>query len=200
MTMRIAKKKTASGLLTLVEKRAGVKLDACFQCKKCTIGCPVADQSVSAPAEIIRRLQLGAGEELLKTELIWNCLCCETCYSRCPNQINFPAVIDALKALAVEKGVANPKGNAPLFNKMFLSTVKYCGRSYDLAAIALYKMGSGNLMQDLEKFPGMLLNGKIAILPPTGADMLKVKRIFRKATKDKGPVRRSGDGEGGTGR
>jgi heterodisulfide reductase subunit C2 len=185
MTMRIAKRKS-TGLLATIEKTAHVDLHVCFQCKKCSIGCPVADQSTSAPAEIIRRLQLGAGEELLTSDLIWTCLSCETCYSRCPNQINFPAVIDALKALAVEKGVATPPGNAPLFNKLFLSTVKYCGRSYDLAAIALYKLGSGNLMQDMEKFPGMLLNGKISILPPTGADTKKVKRIFRKAAKDKG--------------
>jgi heterodisulfide reductase subunit C len=95
-------------------------------------------------------------------------------------------VIDALKSIALEKGVAKPKGDAPLFNRLFLNTVKTYGRSYDLQAIAMYKMGSGNLKQDMDKFPTMLKKGKIAILPPFGGDKEKVKRIFKKAARDKG--------------
>ena len=163
-----------------------MNLNACYQCKKCSIGCPVADQTESPPSEIIRRLQLGAGDELLQTDLIWTCLSCETCYARCPNQINFTAVIDALKSLAVEKGVARPEGDAPLFNRLFLETVKSYGRAYDLQAIALYKLRTGNMKQDMDKFPAMLKKGKMAILPPSGADKDKVKRIFKKAAEDKG--------------
>jgi heterodisulfide reductase subunit C len=186
MTIRITKRKATGNLLKAVQGKADVNLSACYQCKKCSIGCPVADQTESPPSEIIRRLQLGAGDELLQTDLIWSCLSCETCYARCPNQINFPAVIDALKALAVEKGVAKPKGDAPLFNRLFLNTVKTYGRSYDLQAIAMYKLGSGNLKQDMDKFPLMLKKRKMAILPPSGADKEKMKRIFKKAAQDKG--------------
>ncbi len=62
-------------------------------------------------------------------------------------------MIDALKSIAVEKGVARPKGDAPLFNRLFLNTVKSYGRAYDLQAIAMYKLGTGNLKQDMDKFP-----------------------------------------------
>jgi heterodisulfide reductase subunit C len=186
MTTRITKQKAPGELLRAVQEKADVNLNACYQCKKCSIGCPVADQTESPPSEIIRRLQLGAGEELLQTDLIWTCLSCETCYARCPNQINFTAVIDALKSLAVEKGVANPEGDAPLFNRLFLNTVKAYGRAYDLQAIAMYKLGTGNLKQDMDKFPTMLKKGKMAILPPSGADKGKVKRIFKKAAQNKG--------------
>ena len=105
---------------------------------------------------------------------------------RCPNEINFAAVIDALKALAVEKGVARPEGDAPLFNRLFLDTVKSYGRAYDLQAIAMYKLRTGNMKQDMDKFPAMLKKGKMAILPPSGADKGNVKRIFKKAAQDKG--------------
>jgi heterodisulfide reductase subunit C2 len=186
MTMRISKRNKTGDLKAVVEKKAHVQLSACYQCKKCSIGCPVADQVTSPPSEIIRRLQLGAGNELLETELVWTCISCETCAARCPNQINFPAVIDALKALAVEKGAATPVGHAPLFNKLFLSTVKTYGRSYELQEIALYKLGSGNLMQDMDKFPTMVLKGKIALLPPIGVNTGRVKRIFKKAAQKKG--------------
>ncbi|MDD3846958.1 MAG: 4Fe-4S dicluster domain-containing protein [Syntrophorhabdaceae bacterium] len=189
MTTRITKEKTTGNLLETVQERADVNLSACYQCRKCSIGCPVAGEVESPPAEIIRRLQLGAGDELLQTGLIWTCLSCETCYARCPNQINFAAVIDALKSIAVEKGVARPKGDAPLFNRSFLNTVRSYGRAYDLKAIAMYKLGTGNLGQDMDKFPAMLKKGKMAILPPSGADKDKVKAVFEKAAKHKGAGR-----------
>jgi heterodisulfide reductase subunit C2 len=189
MTTRITKQKAPGELLKTVQEKADVNLSACFQCKKCSIGCPVSDRTESPPSEIIRRLQLGAGDELLQTDLIWTCLSCETCYARCPNQINFPAVIDALKSVALEKGAAKPKGDAPLFNRLFLDTVKSYGRAYDLQAIAMYKLGTGNLKQDMDKFPKMLKKGKMAVLPPSGADKAKVKRIFKKAAENKGTGR-----------
>lgn len=186
MTTRISKQKAPGDLLKIVQEKAGVNLSACYQCKKCSIGCPVSDLTESPPSEIIRRLQLGADETLLQTDLIWTCLSCETCYARCPNQINFTAVIDALKSLAVERGVARPEGDAPLFNRLFLDTVKSYGRVYDLQAIALYKLKTGSLKQDMDKFPAMLKKGKMAILPPSGADKDKVRRIFKKAAHTKG--------------
>jgi heterodisulfide reductase subunit C len=185
MTIRITRRKATRKLLKAVQRKADVNLGACYQCKKCSIGCPVADQIESSPSEIIRRLQLGAGDELLQADLIWTCLSCETCYTRCPNQINFSAVIDALKSLALREGAARPKDDAPLFNRLFLKTVKSYGRAYDLQAIAMYKLGTGNLKQDMDKFPTMLKKGKIAMLPPFGADKKKVKNIFKKVVQNK---------------
>jgi heterodisulfide reductase subunit C2 len=189
MTIRVKKRSPAASLRAEVEKRADADLSACYQCKKCSLGCPVAGLVSSPPSEIIRRLQLGAGDELLQTELVWTCLSCDTCYARCPNKINFAAVIDALRAIALEKGAAKPAGNAPLFNRLFLETVKRYGRSYDLQMIASYKLGAGKLMDDMEKFPAMLAKGKMAVLPPSGADKNKVKKIFAGTAKQKGKTR-----------
>jgi len=99
-------------------------------------------------------------------------------------EIDIAAVMDALRALAVQKGAAQQEGNVPLFNKAFLKTVELFGRSYDIAMIAAYKMGARKLMDDTEKFPSMLKKGKIALLPPRGADKATVKRIFKKTKKE----------------
>jgi heterodisulfide reductase subunit C len=101
-------------------------------------------------------------------------------------EINIAAVIDALRFLARETGAPMPKGNMALFNRMFLRMVKAFGRSYDLSMIAAYKVGTGNVMQDMEKFPTMLKKGKMAILPPIGANKKTVKRIFERVPKSKG--------------
>jgi heterodisulfide reductase subunit C2 len=189
MTIRIRKQSANDSLIRIVEKKADVSLNKCYQCKKCSVGCPVADLTKSPPSEIIRRLQLGAGNELLQTDLIWTCLSCETCYARCPNEINFAAVIDALRSLALERGIAKPKGNPPLFNRLFLNTVKTFGRAYDLQMIALYKIRTGKIFADTEKFPTMIKKGKIALLPPSGADKRKVRRIFSHMPQNKGTTK-----------
>ena len=178
MTIKIKNQKSGNSLLPAVEKIAEVNLARCYQCKKCSAGCPVAVKVSSAPAEIIRRLQLGAGDELLQADLIWTCLSCETCFARCPNEINFAAIIDALRALVLAKGAVTPKGDMPLFNRRFLETVRDYGRTYDLKMIALYKLGSGKITGDMEKLPAMLKKGKMAVLPPSGADKAKVRQIF----------------------
>jgi heterodisulfide reductase subunit C len=186
MTIRVKKQAPENRLLQVVAEMSGADISRCYQCKKCTSGCPVAALTQSPPAEIIRRLQLGAGNELLESDLVWLCLSCETCSARCPMEINISAVIDALRSLARETGAARPKGNMPLFNREFLRMVKTFGRSYDLPMIAAYKLGTGNIRQDMEKFPAMLRKGKMAILPPSGGDKRKVKQIFNRALKSKG--------------
>lgn len=186
MTVRIKKQATGNSLSQAVARISGVDISRCYQCQKCTGGCPVVNLTKSPPSEIIRRLQLGAGNEILESELVWMCLSCETCYARCPMEINIAAVIDALRFLARETGAPVPKGNMPLFNRMFLRMVKTFGRSYDLPMIAAYKLGTGNIGQDTEKFPAMLKKGKMAVLPPSGADKRVVKRIFERVSKGKG--------------
>jgi len=186
MTLQIKKHGNASGLIRTVEEISGVALSACYQCRKCTSGCPVARYTAVPPSEIVRRLQLGAGNELLDSEMVWVCLSCETCYARCPMGINVAAVIDALRSLAVERGATKPRGDMPFFNRMFLGTVRSFGRAYDLSMIIAYKLRTGNLKQDTEKVPAMLKKGKLALLPPSGADRGTVKRIFARTRQNKG--------------
>jgi heterodisulfide reductase subunit C2 len=185
MTMKIKKQKE-SGLIRAVEGISGVNLNSCYQCKKCTSGCPVSRVTQSHPSEIVRRLQLGAGNELLDSEIVWMCLSCGTCYARCPMGINMAAVMDALRTLASERGASKPKGDMPLFNRKFLGTVKAYGRTYDLSMIMGYKLGTFDIFKDAEKFPAMLKRGKMAILPPSGANKQTTKKIFERAARNKG--------------
>jgi heterodisulfide reductase subunit C len=185
MTITISKSKSTPGLLQRVREVSGVDLGKCYQCKKCTSGCPVSSMAKCPPAELMRRLHLGAGDELLNSDILWMCVSCETCSARCPMGIDVAAVMDALRKLAVQRGAARPEGHVPLFNRAFLKTVQVFGRTYDIAMIAAYKLGSGKLRADTEKFPTMLRKRKIALLPPRGADRKTVRRIFKK-TKQEG--------------
>ncbi|MBN1833101.1 MAG: 4Fe-4S dicluster domain-containing protein [Deltaproteobacteria bacterium] len=186
MAIRIKKGRSGKSIRSIVQEMSDVDLSLCFQCKKCSSGCTVSGMTKSPPSEIIRRLQLGAGDEILERDIIWTCSSCETCYARCPMGIDVASVIDALRSLAIEKKAAVPEGNVPLFNKAFLKTVRAFGRAYDLAMIGIYKLGTGTFMKDTEKFPTMVMKKKIALLPVWGADRKTVRRIFKEVDRDKG--------------
>jgi heterodisulfide reductase subunit C len=185
MTITISKNKAARSIAQRVREITGVDLSVCYQCRKCTSGCPVSGMAKRTPSEMMRRLHLDLGDELLGSDLLWMCVSCETCSARCPMGIDVAAVMDALRKIAMERGAAKGEGNVPLFNKAFLKTVEVFGRTYDLAMIAAYKLGSRKLMADTEKFPTMLAKRKIALLPPTGADRKTVRRIFKKTKENK---------------
>ena len=180
MAIVISKEKRRADLITEVQKVSGIDIRSCLQCKKCSNGCVVSSLTKVRPSEIIRRLQLGAGDELLNSDLVWMCASCETCFARCPMNINMAAVMDALRIIAVKKNASKQKGNVALFNKSFLGTVKMFGRTYDLGMIAAYKMGTASYFQDTDKFPMMLKKGKISLLPSFQADKKYIRRIFKK--------------------
>jgi len=185
MTITIKKDKRVKGLLRRIADMTGADLGVCYQCKRCTSGCPVSKLAASGPAEMMRRLHLNAGDELLDSDIIWTCVSCETCSARCPMGIDVAAVMDAMRTLAREKRAARQKGNVPLFNLAFLQSVRLFGRSYDIAMITAYKLGTLKLMNDTDKFPAMLRKRKIALLPPLGADRKTTRRIFKKARQRK---------------
>ena len=180
MAIVIGKEKKAETLIDTVEKISGANIRECLQCKKCSNGCPVTALTKIGPSETIRRLQLNTGDELFESDLVWMCVSCETCYTRCPMKIDMAGVMDALRILAVRKKTSGLKGNVHLFNKAFLNTVRLFGRTYDLGMIATYKLGTSSYLQDTDKFPMMLKKRKIALLPSFKADKKYIKRIFKK--------------------
>ena len=186
MAIRIKRGKAEKSIMDLVQEMSDVDLSVCFQCKKCSSGCTVSGIAVSPPSEIIRRLQLGAGDEILDSDIIWTCSSCETCYVRCPMGIDMASVMDALRSMAIERKASVQKGNVPLFNRAFLKTVRAFGRTYDLAMIGMYKLGTGTFMKDTDKFPTMLMKKKIALLPVWRGDRKIVKQIFKEVDRSKG--------------
>jgi len=179
MTIKIKNESTGVSLLRRAKEDSGVDLNLCLQCRRCSNGCPAAEFTGSSPSEIIRKLQLGAGKEILNEEFIWVCASCETCFSRCPMKIDMAAVVDSLRIIAAAENGKTPSGNMPLINRLLLGTMRSFGRTYDLGAMVLYKAGTFSYFRDAGKFPMILRKGKIALLPNGGGDKKTVKQIFK---------------------
>ena len=91
-----------------VERRSGTSVSACYQCHKCSTGCPLGTEMEAQTSQVMRLLHLGAEREVLESEAIWLCASCEACTSRCPMGIDIAAVMDTLRMMAVERRAAVP--------------------------------------------------------------------------------------------
>jgi len=87
-----------------VEEISGEKLSACYQCGKCSAGCPLVSAMDILPNQAIRLAQLGA-EEVLDFQAIWLCASCLTCAARCPKGVDLARVMEALRLIRLRKNV-----------------------------------------------------------------------------------------------
>jgi heterodisulfide reductase subunit C len=102
-TMRLSSS-ASKAFVAKVEKISGQKLLACYQCGKCSAGCPMAAYMDILPNQIIRMAQLGMQKQLLASRTIWTCVSCLTCNSRCPKSIKIAEVIESLRETALRNG------------------------------------------------------------------------------------------------
>lgn len=82
----------------------GQDLTTCFQCAKCSAGCPVSDKVNIQIHEVMRMLLFGL-KEVLETDMIWLCTTCYTCQERCPQGIDITDILFGLKNMAFKKGI-----------------------------------------------------------------------------------------------
>ncbi|MEW6032849.1 MAG: 4Fe-4S dicluster domain-containing protein [Bacillota bacterium] len=175
------------GFLREVEARTGRMVSRCYQCKKCTSGCPAGFTLDYQCHEIIRLVQLGAREDALRSQAIWLCASCKTCRERCPNDVDPATVMDFLKVLAVAAGVPVGRRRVRTFQKAFLSTVAAFGRAHELGSIVLYKMATpAALTDDLGLGFKMLRRGKLKLTPDRVRGRREIAAIFRRA-REKAP-------------
>jgi heterodisulfide reductase subunit C len=170
---------TDSSFIERVNALSEQTLQLCYHCHKCTAGCPVAPEMEYGPDRILRLVQLGEKERVLTSGDIWVCASCETCGTRCPNEINIAEVMDALRALSLAEGFRPPESTAPAFHSLFLSTVKLIGRMHEASLLARYMLKNTGLLADVPSGAQMFFKGKLPLLPHRTKRMEEVKRIFR---------------------
>lgn len=168
-----------------VAKRSGTTPNACFQCHKCSTGCPIGPEMDYLPSQIMRLVHLGAEKEALGSEAIWLCASCEACTTRCPQEIDIAAVMDALRIMAIDRQTPLPDSHTKQFNRSFLGSVRRHGRVFEAGMMAFYKLRTGDFFSDVEKVPAMLAKGKLALLPKRSGSTAEVRAIFRRAEEEK---------------
>ena len=186
----------------VVAEEGGEHLKKCFQCSSCTLTCPVADAGLDLnPRNIIRQVLVGMRKEVLESKAIWQCVGCYECTDRCPQNVRFTEIIEALRTIAVrdtkhkdkERRISLSKEGKMKhsFDKRFKESVWLWGRSWEPEMIGRYLMyGRGFPFGALVGFKyismivGMMVKFKIEFLPPRNSKARKeVRGIFKNAKK-----------------
>ena len=150
----------------------------CYYCLRCSAGCPAAYAMDYTPAQILRLVQLGQKDILLHSSAIWLCIGCETCGTRCPNEIHAGAVIDALRQIAIQEGVPAAERSVYKLHEAFLDSIRTWGRLHELTMLMEYKLTSRDLFSDLDMGLDMFLKGKIHPWPKRIEGREQIKKLF----------------------
>ena len=85
-----------------IEALSGQNTNLCFQCNKCSAGCPLGDKMDLKPAQLMHSIRLDREMVVLNSAAIWLCLGCETCSARCPQGVEPAAAINAARLMAMK--------------------------------------------------------------------------------------------------
>lgn len=162
-------------LVEEVKKRSGQNLQACYQCRRCAAGCPVGEETGVTPDRLIRMVLVGDKEAALNNLLVWKCVACYTCGTRCPNDIQTARITETLKQMSKEAHLEPLTPRIADFHNAFMKSTGHLGRVNEIELMAIYEtktlfkeLAKGNLKAMFEE---MKSQGKL------GAEMTKKKRM-----------------------
>jgi heterodisulfide reductase subunit C2 len=169
---------TATSSKPLVEevvKRSGQNIQACYQCRRCAAGCPVGEETGVTPDQLIRMILVGDREAALNNLLVWKCVACYTCGTRCPNNIQTARITETLKQMGKKTHAAPLLPRVADFNTSFMLSAKHFGRFNEIEGMGIYETKTvfrellkGNLKAVIEEIKNQL---------KLGAAMMKKKRM-----------------------
>ena len=173
-----------SAWLDGVDDRSGEKVGRCYQCRKCTNGCPLTFAMDLMPNQVMRAIQLGLSDEVLRSKTVWVCASCQTCSTRCPNDIDIAHVMDVLRQMGREGDVPPGDENIMKFHEAVLRSVRRHGRMFELGMVGGYKFATRSFMDDMGLGWSMFTKGKLKFLPEGIKAKDEVRRMFDKDTKE----------------
>jgi len=163
MTLAEVERGQTAAALLLSESGQNVML--CYQCQKCTVGCPLAAEMDLPPNYVMRALQWNRLDQVLRSRTIWICASCQTCNTRCPSGIDVAKLMDSLKILAQRLGVEPRVPSVAAFISTSLASIRRFGRLYELGTALGLNRKSGQLFRDAGLGFRMFRKGKMKLLP-----------------------------------
>ena len=165
-----------------IKRVSGQDVNKCYQCKKCSAGCPVSEIVDIKPAQVIHAVRLGLKDLVLNSDMIWYCASCVTCTTRCPQDVDIARVMEEARVIARREGVPAALPDVKTFYGTSLFTMKWFGRLYEPGLIMMLKMLTRKFMKDMELGMRMLRKRKLKLIP-SFAGARRARRVISSAQK-----------------
>jgi heterodisulfide reductase subunit C2 len=132
---------TARNLVEEVMARSGQNLTLCYQCRRCAGACSVGDETGNlTPDRLIRMIITGDRKNALNNELVWKCVSCYTCGTRCPNDIQTGRITETLKKMAKEAHLEPLNSKIAHFHHAFFTSGLRWGRVNEMEFMGFYEV------------------------------------------------------------
>ena len=165
-----------------VQSLIGQNINLCYQCHKCSSGCPIVFEMDYTPSQIIHAVRLGMKELVCNSKTIWLCASCETCTTRCPQDVDIANVMDASRIISRKEKFKTAVKEIPAFNKSFLQSIRIFGRLFEAGFSILLKLRTKEFKKDLALGMKMIKRGKLKLIP-SFTRIIEINRMFSKIKK-----------------
>jgi len=189
MSAGVLKVEPAPSLALEVSKRSGQNLLNCYQCRRCAAGCPVGEESGVTPDRLIRMLLLGDEQGALDNLLVWKCLACYTCGTRCPNDIQTARITEALKQISKKQHREPLVPKVAAFHGAFVKAAGQAGRFNELVGMGMYEAQAA--LGEFKRGGLKAAIAEVSAQAKLGQAMMKKKRMHLKyeSVKNKGEIK-----------
>lgn len=160
-----------------VEEASGQKVSRCYQCGNCSASCVYTHIYDYPVNQIMRLVQLGQKEVVLRSRAIWLCAACQACTTRCPNNLDVARIMESLRVLSRREGRVSERDIQTFYDE-FLRSVKIFGRVFESSLLPIYNLKSNKPFNDMDLAPRVLKKGKLALIPPRMKGRKRVAEIF----------------------
>ena len=162
-------------LLAEVTRRSGQNLQACYQCRRCAAGCPVGEETGVTPDRLIRMIVVGDRQEAINNLLVWKCVACYTCGTRCPNSIQTARITETLKQMAKESHAIPLTPRIADFHGAFMTSTRHLGRFNEIEALTIYETKTA--IRELSQGKVKAVIAEMVGQARLALDMMKKKRL-----------------------
>lgn len=167
-------------LSEFIKEEYGQNVNLCYQCRKCAAGCPLTEEMDWTPTQIIHAVRMGMDELVLNSSTVWLCASCQTCTTRCPQEIDIAKVMDAARIVSRRLKI-KPKSGVAKFYQLAVQNIRFFGRMYEPLLFGMTNLWTGKPAKDLKLGREMLKKGKLKIFPSLKGNLTmgifsKVKR------------------------
>ncbi len=178
--------------LNRMQGETGVNISACYQCERCTNACPVSHFMDTKPHQVLRYVQLGWREELIKSSTIWVCLSCEMCTTYCPNNVDVAEIINHLRNMAARSSITPKEKHLAIFHQTFLEELRHSGRVNEFRLMSAYnrrpdilkeKIKNGSLKEELRLGLALLRKGRLKIFGGRSRAVKEIQEVYRKKSR-----------------
>ena len=162
----------------IVLDHCGVNINMCLQCRSCSGGCPFTAAMDHLPNEVLRMLQFGLVDEVLRCSTIWTCVACNTCSAQCPMAIDIAAMMDVMRQMAVERNLAVAEPDVLAFHQEIMRSIQKYGRTHKLEIMLRFKLKTRRFFEDTQTGLRMLAKRKLDLTPSRVKDTDTLNKLM----------------------